>query len=469
MVTLNVAAFDTHGQPVSDLTRDDFQVQDQGKRQQIAFFRRHESRPRREEVLGPHEYSNRAGPLVQDATVILLDLLNANLSDRGTGWEGVDRALEHLEKADNLYLYLLTADARLFPVHGLPGSEVDDAPAGQLWTQLWTKDIRARLDRAIRTVNRLKPIEERDPAVRVRQTYEILANLAHQLEAVPGRKSVVWITHGVPTNFRTITNDLVDMSESLRQFCARLNRVGIAMYTVDQGGPGSVPPGASTGSEGPGYQSQDTLQQLSELTGGRAYPGNNVEPAVATAMAATRGSYLILYDPPRQNWDGKFHKIRVNCTRKGVRIQTQQGYYAVAQDSVDDPMKRAFDAASANEFDASAIGLRATVTPVTNAPNMFDYEVRVDAEDLLLVHRGERDEGQLSVGFMGLVGGLMKPPKATTVNVSLSREQFNAALKEGLPLVHEKVDGKGMDKIRIVVLDLNSGEFGTLTVPVSMK
>ena len=148
--------------------------------------------------------------------------------------------------------------------------------------------------------------------------------------------------------YRNLVNDWVDTTGQMRQFSVALNRSGIAMYTVDQGGPGSLP----TGSEGPGYQSQDTLQQMADLTGGRAYPGNNVESAVPAAMASLRGSYLIRYEPPPQNWDGKFHKIRVNCERKGIHIQTQQGYYA----TVEPPLRIAYEGAVSSTLDAPESG-----------------------------------------------------------------------------------------------------------------
>jgi hypothetical protein len=50
------------------------------------------------------------------------------------------------------------------------------------------------------------------------------------------------------------------------------------------------------------------------------------EKAVKEVMAASRSSYLIDYDGPLP--DGKYHKIRVTCSRKAVRLQVKKGYYA---------------------------------------------------------------------------------------------------------------------------------------------
>ena len=68
-----------------------------------------------------------------------------------------------------------------------------------------------------------------------------------------------------------------------------------------------------------------TLERFAEFTGGKVY-ANEFEKAVKEVMAASRSAYVIEYDGPRL--DGKYHKIRVTCSRKGVHLQVKQGYYA---------------------------------------------------------------------------------------------------------------------------------------------
>jgi VWFA-related protein len=453
LVTLNVVAFDSKGLPVGDLTEDDFQIQDQGKKQQIVMFRRNESGRSETAPLRAHEYSNRAANTPQHATVILLDLLNGNMSDRGSGWEGVDRALQHMESGDNLYLYLLTADSTLYPVRGIQEGGSAPADAGHPWTQ----NVRAMLDQAVRAVNRLKPVDDQDPMIRVKGTYHVLGTLASQMATLPGRKNLVWITHGVPIVFASITHDLVDMNDSLRQFCAGLNRAGIAVYTVDQGGPGSLP----TGREGPGYQSQDTLEQMANLTGGRPYPGNNAEAAIPAAIASSHGSYVIVYHPPAENWDGKFHKVSVHSTRKGIKIQAQTGYLA-AKSAGDDRMAAVFQGAAEGPLDAPGIGVRALVTPGANG---LHVDLRIDPADLMLVHEGDHDSGQMAIGFL-TIGGKESQRAPILKSVNLTKEQRAAAMKDGLPFVYDRALGADVEKLRIVVLDVNSLEVGALTVPV---
>ena len=72
----------------------------------------------------------------------------------------------------------------------------------------------------------------------------------------------------------------------------------------------------------------DTLDQFAEMTGGRPDDGKDIGAAVRQAINDARTSYQIGYYPPEKNWDDKYHKLRVTCTRKGVRIQAKTGYYA---------------------------------------------------------------------------------------------------------------------------------------------
>ena len=120
MVDLNVVALDNHGQAVTDLTRDELRVTDDGKPQTIAFFRHRDSALGAAPALGPDEVSNRSRANVPRATVILFDFLNENFGTRGTVANRLIHDLESLPSADYLYLYCLTMDGRLVAIHGLP-------------------------------------------------------------------------------------------------------------------------------------------------------------------------------------------------------------------------------------------------------------------------------------------------------------------------------------------------------------
>src|SRR5579872_4804435 len=73
---LSLVALDSHGQPVTDLTADDFVINDAGKDRKVAFVRHIERRLAAGAALGPGEFSNRGERNIPHATVILLDMMN---------------------------------------------------------------------------------------------------------------------------------------------------------------------------------------------------------------------------------------------------------------------------------------------------------------------------------------------------------------------------------------------------------
>jgi len=132
LLNLDVIAVDNHGQPVNDLTIDDFEVTDANKPQKIVFFRHKDSSQWQVPKLAPNEFSNRGGSGIPYATVILFELMNEGFGTRGTAADHIIKCLEKLNGSDDVYLYLLTMEGRLFAVHGLTsgaeGSELGAAP-----------------------------------------------------------------------------------------------------------------------------------------------------------------------------------------------------------------------------------------------------------------------------------------------------------------------------------------------------
>jgi VWFA-related protein len=271
-ITLNVVAFDSSGHPVSDLTSADLKVTDQGKAQTIRFFRRNTEKA---------------------PVVLLFDLLNDNLGNRGYGTQAIVHALEPLESSDSVYLYLLTGEAAIKPVRALPGRGERGDPEKTPWTQ----HIRPLLDIAMNNVYGLRG----EGLNRIDVSYAAIDALASTMSPREGRKNIIWITHGVP--------DAVE-SGALRQLATTLDKRGVTLNSVDLG-------------SDPVTGSRVTLEQLAELTGGAVYT-NDIDKAVTEVMAGGRSDYTIRYDAPQP--DGKYHKVRVTTARKGIKFHVKQGY-----------------------------------------------------------------------------------------------------------------------------------------------
>jgi VWFA-related protein len=472
VVKLNVVAVDARGQTVADLTREDFKVFDGGKLQHIASFRRNDIKPLRVAPPGPNEYSNRSGAPLSRATVILFDLLNARFDDRAYAVSRLVPALQHVEASDSLFLYILTIDGTLYPVHPLPDPETTTRTPAKPWTD----EIKPLLDEAAHKLFLLRPLNLLVDD-RVLMTYAALEALASRVAETPGRKSIIWISHGMPISIggRAGAFDEIDYTPLLQRLTATLDRANVAVYPVRQ--PGSLAPGATargatdsgaSDTLGAGMASTETLEEFAGLTGGKAFHTVDIAGAIAQAASDARMSYLIAYDPPLEKWDGKYHKIRVECSRKGVRLQTKQGYYAFAAEAHEgDQEKAAIRTAISSPFDIPEIGLYASLAPADKTPRAMNLTIRIDAADVLLAREGELFTGQLAVAFAAyLADGRTADSPPGTFAVRLTPEEREKAVIQGISLVRLVTLPATVRKIRVMAYDRAAGTIGSLTVPV---
>lgn len=75
---------------------------------------------------------------------------------------------------------------------------------------------------------------------------------------------------------------------------------------------------------------KEMLDQIAGMTAGRSYTSGSTKTAIPDAIQATHLNYTVVYQPAPQSWDGKYHKVKVSCTRKGIQLQYEQGYIADA-------------------------------------------------------------------------------------------------------------------------------------------
>jgi VWFA-related protein len=439
LVFLNVIAVDAHGDPVTDLTSDDFQITDAGKLQKIAFFRHRDAKPEPALSLKPNEFSNRTSVNSSYPTVILFDVANIAFGSREEAANDPVRSLEPLEAADDLYLYLLLyQDGRLYPVRpfvvGTAGLSDGSRP--------WTRQIKPLLDAAMSGVLSVTPPGGFSVGTFSNFPDKALDTLASGLSQIPGRKNVVWVT-GI--------RGFVGLGR-WRPHAEALARSGVAIYPVPQ----------ST-LAGPG------LDELAGLTGGRLNQGNDIGAAIKQSRSDLRTSYQIGYFPPPRNWDGKFHKLRVACKRKGVRIRAESGYSAI-RDADETEVRRALDTATSADSDAAEIGLRVTTSPDASDPQMEHFSLHIDANAIAIAiaRQGGQYTAQIrlaSVAYMS--DGQNQNSRIVGLSPRYSVQQRDQVLTNGIDFNQDLKVDVNVSKIRFIVFDRGSNAVGSITVPVN--
>lgn len=146
-----------------------------------------------------------------------------------------------------------------------------------------------------------------------------------KLRNVPGRRVIVIITDGEDTFSRATLRDAIDI--------AQRTETTIFGISTKAGFLGSVP-GVEAGTVKD--KGDKLLSELCEKTGGEAFFTGDMlelERAFKKISEELRSQYIITYRPVNQNYDGKERKIEVRFTDKekteNYKIRTKTNYRAI--------------------------------------------------------------------------------------------------------------------------------------------
>jgi VWFA-related protein len=71
----------------------------------------------------------------------------------------------------------------------------------------------------------------------------------------------------------------------------------------------------------------DALKRLSDVTGGKYYSNINMYDRNLAQVQARTGAYYVLGYSIGAPWDGRYHEVRVEVMRKGCEVRAQTGYF----------------------------------------------------------------------------------------------------------------------------------------------
>lgn len=514
LVQVSVVVHDKHGQPITDLTRDDFTVLDGKRPEKIALFAVESSRtlPGPSQSLPADTFANRLEyhqEVPTSVTIILFDGLNTQFMDQAWAREQVLRFLRQLRPEDRVAIYVLgsqlkilhdfTRDARLLiqalgrykgnESLELQASEPVDSRSAGLTSRLPDGALLLRELNSFFHVTD-EPMIEFFTARRVEKTLRALEAIALHAGRFPGRKSLLWVSGSFPFWLGSDSTGLCtsprcrerrSFSSEVERTARALNDSNLAVYPVDARGLGAGLPSAADPSfrlqmGGSGWSEEhlstvDTMTILAERTGGQAYyDTNDIFGAIRKAVDDGRVTYALAYYPTHDRWDGRFREIKVEVKRPGLRARYRRGYFALQQGALDVQQRKAvLDEAIWSPLDATSIGLVVKARSEQTATGIvLRLRLLVDPRDLTLWQQGDRWVGNLDILFAQPdAEGLKVKGVSKTLDLRLKQQRYELIMREGLVLT-QKVDiVPAAHQLRIVVRDATSGAIGTVTVPLS--
>lgn len=318
--------------------------------------------------------------------------------------------------------------------------------------------------------------------------------IVNGMSELPGRKAVILLSDG----FALVTQDGEGKMDSdgqildtLRRLTETANRAAIVINTIDarglvytgltaQDSVGSFSPEQVTqktqerGAEL--SNTQDGLFYLAEETGGRAFVNNNdIKGSVEKVLEDQKGYYLIGYQPDEAVFDAtkrKFNRLTVKIKNPDYKIRYRSGFFGIIDAEVSRPAKpnaqEQINKALNSPFGATEINLRLNTLFGDDAKNgsFIRSLLHVNARDLKFTDEpeGKRKAVFDVVAFTFGDNGVAVDSVSKTYTLSLKTDSdaYRRIMDKGFVyFINVPVKKAGAYQLRVALRDVQGEKIGS--------
>ena len=503
LIQMDVVAQDREGRPVEDLRQEEFNITDNGKQRQIATFAVEKAAMGESLRVAPTEstpaarnvFNNLLGQRAKRSgyAIILMDWFNTGVPNIQSARQDALKVLRGRETNGSIALYSLdstglkivnefgSSQAELVKSIGSLSGLAHPCHAMQLTETNLRGPGAAKKSPTQATPETLcddpdipKQQAEFLMKARIQDTLKALEAIADHLSGVPGRKSLIWISAGVPTVVINAPLGPAELSpqtawekftEDFDALFRKLNNAGVSVYPVDARG---LP--VSQLYDDPRFPGSAIIQfttpimdEFATRTGGTAFHGrNNLDEGIKEALADSGVTYLLGYYVPQDEPNRGFHKIVIKVNREGVKLRHREGYSVETATTPEDRNAQLSRAALA-AVDATGIPIEITAERRKNA---LTLSIGVKPGSLGLAHVGNRWRGSIDVAteFVAEKPGTSYPLQFETTELDLSEERYAAGEREGLLFPKTLEIPAGADRVKVLARSGEAGRVGSVTI-----
>ena len=507
LVQIGVIARDKNG-PVLDLTKDDFVLLDRGKPQKISIFTAEPSastprpvppQPLPPQPLPPNTFSDLPelnGPAVRSITIVLLDNINTLSGNGHQGYETGPWWMEDLALSNakaHLIEFIKTLDPKdRVAIYGLSDTlhVLSDftSDRDRLLAILKNYDTTSKTSReTVQPGAYHTPVPgEFNPLLnaqvlqlasitndrRADATMSALQSIASHVANIPGRKNLVWLTANLPFSGSALARILGPAQIAAYPVDGRAlltRKTPESEWDIDDQLGGVLGVGMPAQSSAP--IGIDTMQQLADETGGRAFVNtNDLTGAIRNAVEDSTFIYTLGFYLDQRSIDGKFHDLKVQVKRDGLSVRYPKGYFAL-----EDPLPtkdqnwKTVVTAVQSPIESSVIPLRAKLDRVNQPlPNSLMLSCSIDIHNLRFAQNGDLHKGAVRVYILQQdAAGKVLGQWTKTYDLQFSDKQYAALLKSGMPFSQDVQPKPGATTLRILVQNPATAELGSLIIPLS--
>jgi VWFA-related protein len=329
---------------------------------------------------------------------------------------------------------------------------------------------------------------------RVRHLFQSFRDLSLALDAVEGRKDVIYLSEGFRGRFLVGTQDTeeerqyllhgevwkVDSdkrfgSTPLRQELSEVGelfrRSDCVVHAVDIGGIRAEGDPREDGSGVGPRENENALYEIAQGSGGDVFRNaNDLGADLARLVAETEVVYVLAFKPDRSGGDGRYHPLKVKVSTAGARVLARAGYYERHGLRQLSPLERRLLAADviANEIPFDDVPARVLAVPFAGEGGIARVPVLLEVPGAPLVagDRGEKltvelyayavdREGRLADFFTRTIGADLAKNRD---RLSTGGVRYYAQLR--LP--------PGAYRLRTLVRNTATGRMGFSVTPVDV-
>lgn len=529
LVLVPVVVTDKAGKPVSGLQKDAFRIEENGSDRSISVFEE-----KKTDMLAPHgkmtpteTYSNfvAGDDHPWRLTAVLLDMINTpSLRQVEAKRQLIDYLLKSAQQGEPVAIFGLngsglhqlhsfTTDTEVLvdalkklkvSLGSVESTQLPEALTDDPSEQQQSSEEAQLMTQFMQDLN--DTVSAETQRIATRETLAAMTQLAHALQGIAGRKTIIWASAGFPFTIddpQSFGRQGDELHAQYDEAWRALNSASIAVYPVDLSGmdfSNRQLPSARAGTSNShiadirgvnglrpalqlpydqSSQQQMTLRAFADATGGRTcVTVNELEKCFAEAVDDSRDYYLVGYYLGRDVKPG-WRKLKVKVAGDGLHVRSRNGFYVTEkpQESAELRRKQLVDAL-ASPVPYTGVRLTARRLPAAGSEASTGGDGKKRVVEFMLGVMGDsitfdREKGNaINLEVATLAFDSNHKSIATTsqaITTELKQETMQKTLQTGLGIPEKLEIPPGKYEVKFAVRDNPRGLVGTVSVPIEVK
>jgi len=497
LVDVSAVVLDKRGNPVTDLKKEDFEVFDDGKRQDIRLFSSSaagspvstaDAPPPVKLRRSPAVFSNMAGDTSRHnaVTVLLIDYGISTWEDRVLAENRLVHFLQEIQPGECFGVYVPRRDGI-----GIVREFTSDSSNAAADLKAWYRGA------ALQSEANIGGWQD-NPECSANHVLRAITASANHLAGVAGHKNLIWFSGGhelaqragasatsnagafpafvhTPDNPEDPQNCFKEETEALRA----ANAANMALYSIDLRGLQTLEPDATVGAKDIASphslnglvqaklsgleKDQSIMRDIADRTGGRSFTEtNDVLDALRTSMADSHSAYSLGFYPESSHFNGRYHTLEVRLPgRPDLTVHYRHGYVDAAEQNPDVQLREALE----NPLDADAIALSAEL--IAGKGGGYDVKLNIGVGGLSLHDESGRWRGQVRLLLVRKdEAGMQLDHWNGTLQLNLTPDRYEALRRTGVIWHQALPPNRQAASLRVIVRD-EAGTLGSVTIPLN--